>query len=195
MSEDTDFEEEFRKLTAELAADDTLRVDDGYHLEKGKLCVALVLAPMDNADALEALLKLTGTPASVVKLDPWAAVWMEVSGESSDEDEMMGILTGQRQVPNPVDKVARVISKLSGYGSVAVISWLSENEGFEPGVSGLITAKRYIAGEAEADLPAGLLMNSLDNKAEDLLLGRTRPEDYGDESGGWKRFFRPRGDS
>lgn len=180
-----DFEEEFRKLTAELAGDSSLQMeDDSYHLEGKRLCVALVLAPLDNAAALSQVLTLLKTPAPVVRVDRWTAAYLEVQGESSEDDEIAGMLTGQRPVPPEVDAIARTISKLSKYGSIAMVSWLAENDGFEPGVSGLVTAKRYIAGEPKEDMAAGVLLGGLDDRVEDLLLGRKKPQDYeeGDDS-------------
>ena len=56
----------------------------------------------------------------------------------------------------------------------SVIAWWSN---FQK-TSGQITAKRYVAGEPEEDLDAGLILNTLGEKGEDLLLGRKRPEDY-----------------
>ena len=56
----------------------------------------------------------------------------------------------------------------------------SEGDGVEPGVSGRISAQRYVAGEPEETIPAGLLMGSMPQATEDLLLGRTAPADYPD---------------
>lgn len=189
--EEHDFEEAFRRLTAELAKDDDFLADPPEEATGGrKICVALVLAPFDSAQALGALLKITNTAAEVVKLDPWAAAYLEVRGELPEEDAST-LLTGSRPAPPAVDRVARVISRISRFGSVAIVSWLSEDNGFEPGVSGMVTAKRYVGGEPEEDISAGVLLGSLGSRAEDLLLGRARPEDFpDDEEGGWKRFFR-----
>ena len=185
MSE-ANWEEEFNRLTAELADDEALKIDEPQHLEGQQLCVALILAPTDNPEFLEAVLRLTSTDAQVVQLSPWAAAWMEVAADGSPEDETAAFLTGSRPVPEPVDKVARVISRISRHGAVAVVSWLFEDAGLEPGVSGMITGKRYVGGEPEQDLDAGLLLNDMDQKTEDLLLGRTRPEDYSNEKKhGW----------
>ena len=48
----------------------------------------------------------------------------------------------------------------------------------EPGVSGQISARRYVSGEPEDDIPAGVLIGSMPVALEDLLLGRTTPDDY-----------------
>lgn len=190
---DEDFEEAFRQLTADLAREEEFPPFDAILPTEGKrICVALVLAPFDSAEALAALLKITKTTATVVKLNPWAAAYLEVHGQT-EEDDAAALLFGSRPAPPEVDRVARIISKISRYGSVAIVSWLSEDNGLEPGVSGTVTAKRYVGGEPEDDISAGVLLGSIDDKAEELLLGKTRPEDYEeeDESGGWRRFFRP----
>lgn len=174
----TDFDAEFERLTADLTTPENR-------------CIGLVLSPLSNTGALEGLLHLAGVNAQVVMLKPWAAVWMEVPWEQSEEDEMAAFLTGERQPPEAVDKVARVISGLSNYGAVVLVSWLNDNTGIEPGVSGQITAKRYLAGEPEEDIPAGLVLNSIDGRAEDLLLGHATPEDDEGRRGGWRRFFKP----
>ena len=90
------------------------------------------------------------------------------------------LLTGTRPMPDAVDRVARAVSGLSKYGAVALMSWLVEGDGVEPGVSGRISAQRYVAGEPEETIPAGLLMGSMPQATEDLLLGRTTPADYPD---------------
>lgn len=190
--ETDNWEEEFRRLTAELAEDETLQVDSEQHLDNEQVCVALILAPMDNPSVLQSLLRLTQTNVDVVKLNPWAAVWMEVTDTSSEEDDVAALLTGTRPVPPAVDAVARLISKISRHGAVVMVSWLFENAGIEAGISGMVTGKRYVAGEPEDDLDAGLLLNDLEQKAEDLLLGRTRPSDYAGEEKkrSWRDIFR-----
>ncbi|MFT0762395.1 hypothetical protein VRY54_04965 [Actinomyces sp. F1_1611] len=173
-----DWEEEFRRLTGELGEDEALQVDPPDHLEQGRLCVALVLAPFANPSPLRTLLQLTKATAEVVQLETFSAVWLELPDAATEEEEMAAFLTGTRPVPAEVDRIARVLSKLTRHGAVALLSTLFENAGMEPGVSGQITAKRYVGGEPEEDLDAGLILNTLGEKGEDLLLGRKRPEDY-----------------
>ena len=55
-----------------------------------------------------------------------------------------------------------------------------EGDGVEPGVSGRISAQRYVGGEPEETIPAGLLLGAKPAATEDLLLGRTTPGDYSD---------------
>ena len=172
-----DIDAEFQSLVASLgstpAAGDSLPsldpddtpVDESLHLEGGRLSVALVLAPISYPEALHS---------------PWTAVWLRVETTPTDEEELDALLTGQRPMPDAVDRVARAVSNLSKYGAVALMSWLVEGDGVEPGVSGRISAQRYVSGEPEETIPAGLLLGAMPAATEDLLLGRTTPADYKD---------------
>ncbi len=155
-------------------------VDESLHLEGGRLSVGLVLAPVSSPEALHALLGLAGVHEAVVRLRPWTAVWLRVETVPTAEDEMDELLEGGRAMPPDVDRVARIVSRLSKFGSVAMMSWLVEGEGVEPGVSGRIGARRYVRGEPEDDIPAGVLLGAMPPATEDLLLGRTLPADYPD---------------
>ena len=48
----------------------------------------------------------------------------------------------------------------------------------DPGVQGQITARVYYDGRFDRTIPAGPLVSCADERVEDLLLGRTSPEDY-----------------
>ena len=184
---DINIDDEFAALTAGLDAGSIAAQegpDDAAPTPKQApepaeqtLCTALVLVPFDSVAALLPVLKLAKAEATVVDLEPGLAVWLRLKGKSSVEDEASAFLTGTRPVPAEVDTIARVTSGVTRYGSVAVVSWLSDEQADEPGVSGVVTAKRYVGGEPDEDLVAGLLLNSLSDRAEDLLLGRAVPED------------------
>ena len=187
-----DIDAEFRSLVASLGEptssvdsdpardlDDT-PVDESLHLDGGKLSVALVLAPISSPESLYGLLALSGVRESIVRLKPWTAVWLRVETTPTDEEELDALATGQRPMPDAVDRVARAVSNLSKYGAVAVMSWLVEGDGVEPGVSGRISAQRYVRGEPEETIPAGLLLGAMPAATEDLLLGRTTPSNYAD---------------
>ncbi|AKU64728.1 hypothetical protein ADJ76_02160 [Schaalia meyeri] len=187
-----DIDAEFQSLVASLGESDAsgtsqptrdlddTPVDESLHLDGGRLSVALVLAPISYPEALHSLLALTGVRESIVRLKPWTAVWLRVGTTPTDEEELDALLTGQRPMPDAVDRVARAVSNLSKYGAVALMSWLVEGDGVEPGVSGRISAQRYVCGEPEETIPAGLLLGAMPAAAEDLLLGRTTPLDYAD---------------
>ena len=185
---DAEFQSRVASLGSTPAAGDSLPsldpddtpVDESLHLEGGRLSVALVLAPISYPEALHSLLALTGVRESIVRLKPWTAVWLRVETTPTDEEELDALLTGQRPMPDAVDCVARAVSNLSKYGAVALMSWLVEGDGVEPGVSGRISAQRYVSGEPEETIPAGLLLGAMTAATEDLLLGRTTPADYKD---------------
>ena len=164
MSEDNnrDLDAQFRDLVADMESDlegdlpqdagedasstrDALDtpVDESLHLEGGKLSVALVLAPIPSAEALHSLLALSGIHEAVVRLKPWTGVWLRVQTQTTQEEELNVLLTGRRPMPPEVDRIASVISRLSKYGAVAIMSWLVEGDGVEPGVSGQITAQPH----------------------------------------------------
>lgn len=167
-------------LEASLRDPDDTPVDEQLHLDGGKLSVALVLAPIPSPEALHSLLGLIGVREAVVRLKPWTAVWLRVETTPTDEDELDALLNETRPMPDAVDAVAKAVSRLSKYGAVAMMSWLVEGDGVEPGVSGRITAQRYVGGAPEDAIPAGLLLGSMPQATEDLLLGRTTPADYDD---------------
>ena len=187
-----DIDAEFQSLVASLGETGTeassqptrdpndTPVDESLHLEGGRLSVALVLAPIAYPEALHSLLALSGVRESIVRLKPWTAVWLRVETTPTDEEELDALLTGQRPMPDVVDRVARAVSNLSKYGAVALMSWLVEGDGVEPGVSGRISAQRYVGGDPEETIPAGLLLGAMPPATEDLLLGRTTPSDYSD---------------
>ena len=86
-----------------------------------------MLAPRSSPEALHSLLALTGVRESIVRLKPWTAVWLRVETTPTDEEELDALLTGQRPMPDAVDRVARAVSNLSKYGAVALMSWLVED--------------------------------------------------------------------
>lgn len=188
-----DIDAQFRDLVASMDADSATSVEEPLHLEGGSLSVALVLAPIPSAEALHALLSLSGYALNIVRMKPWSAVWIQVRNVPADEDEFDSLLPEEREMPEIVDEVARAVSRLSKYGSVAIMSWLVEGEGAEVGVSGQLTARRYVSGEPEDAIPAGVLLGCIPEAAEDLLLGRTRPEDYDDSVASDGTTRRPRG--
>ena len=178
---DTTSETDNRDASTKALKDpDDVPVDESLHLDGGKLSVGLVLAPIPSPGALHSLLALSGLKLSVVRLKPWTAIWQRVETQPTDEEELDALLSGQRPMPAPIDEAARVVSRLSKYGAVAVMSWLVEGDGVEPGVSGRITAQRYVNGQPEETIPAGGLLGAMPQATEDLLLGRSTPEDYED---------------
>lgn len=75
-------------------------------------------------------------------------------------------------VPSEANHLAARISQLTRIGVVLLTAQLTEDGAFESGLSGQITAKRYLSGEPAEDLAAGLVLAGADDVVEDLLLGR-----------------------
>jgi hypothetical protein len=75
-------------------------------------------------------------------------------------------------VPAEARELAARISHLTRVGVVLVTARLTEDGGLEPGLSGQISAQRYLGGEPGEDLAAGLVLAGADDVVEDLLLGR-----------------------
>jgi hypothetical protein len=152
--------------------------DEQLHLEGGRRSVGLVLAPLRPASGVARMLGMYGLARWIVPIADQIVLYLELDeGEDSEEAEFESLLGEDRPMPEEIDRFARVISKLSKYGAVAVVSNLSEEDSL---ISGSIAARRYVNGEPEDNIPGGLLINSIDSRAEDLLLGRTHPSDYPD---------------
>ncbi|MDO5720193.1 MAG: hypothetical protein Q4P05_05605 [Actinomycetaceae bacterium] len=147
--------------------------DESLHLAGGKHSVGLVLAPIAPAKSVSDLLALYGVSRWVVPIAGQVALWFEITED--DDFEFDTLLGDERPLPEECDAYARVMSRLSKFGAVAVVSALTEEERI---INGDVIARRYVNGEPEEPIPAGLLVNWMDPRAEDLLLGRTHPSDY-----------------
>ena len=114
--------------------------------------VAVVLTPLASAEALAALCAMSELDCTVVPARSGAfAVKEFVSAHVEwDVSELLG---GAETEP----------------AEAAV--------GIESGLSGTITARRYTNGDAGEDAAAGLLLASVDQEVEDVLLGATRADD------------------
>ncbi|MFZ1382426.1 MAG: hypothetical protein WAS54_06535 [Scrofimicrobium sp.] len=176
MPEASSTDEEFWAL-AELASeseDSGPAQEDRPEVAKG-IARALVLSQIDAPAALSAGLSMVGASAPVIGISNGSAVTMEVEQDGpSDEEELAMLLGDDRPIPDAVDKMASLVSKMTAGGSVALTSWTSsEDEGTE----GTIVARRYVNGKPEQKLSAGLVLAGLDPVCEELLLGRVTPEE------------------
>ena len=138
--------------------------------------VALILTPLASQEAVAGVLAMSSLPGQVVMTNTGAAVWLEVPADP--EDDLNALLGSDLPMPEKVDELAAVLSRTSPLGVVALVSWLGSQDQGEPGVSGQVVARRYLGGKEERDLPAGLVISTSDASVEDLLLGKTTPEDY-----------------
>ncbi|WRS29470.1 hypothetical protein U6G28_08030 [Actinomycetaceae bacterium MB13-C1-2] len=193
-SSDTSFSDEEFWALAELASgsndsDVTPGDPDEPEVAKG-IARALVLSQIDAPAALSAGLSMVGASAPVIQVSQGSAVIMEVEQNGpSDEEELAMLLGDDRPIPDSVDKMASLVSKMTEGGAVALTSWTSsEKEGTE----GTIVARRYINGKPEQKLSAGLVLAGLDPVCEELLLGRLTPEeaDAISKRGRWTGWMR-----
>ena len=147
------------------------------------ITLAVVLTPVASAQALAALCALDGVFVDVVPTQRGAVVVraVEVGGSSGAEAETEGETTEpdwdiselmDDAVPAKAAELAARISLLTRQGVVLVTAALTEDGALESGLSGQITARRYVGGEAAEDVPAGLVIAGADDVVEDLLLGR-----------------------
>ena len=138
--------------------------------------VAVVLTPLASAEALASLCAMSDLECTVVPSRSGAfAVKEFVSAHAEwDVSELLG---GADTEPAEAAELASALSRLSRAGVVLMTADLATDVGIESGLSGTITARRYTDGEAGEDAAAGLLLASMDQEVEDVLLGVTRAED------------------
>lgn len=137
--------------------------------------VGLVLCPIASASALCSMLGLYTIERWVVPMSGQVALWLPLDDcEESGFDELLG---DERPIPEECDAYARVLSRLTRFGAVAVASKICDDT---HEIQGSVVARRYVNGEPEETIPAGLLISSIDSRAEELLLGHTVAADYPD---------------
>ncbi|MDO5722047.1 MAG: hypothetical protein Q4P06_05850 [Actinomycetaceae bacterium] len=137
--------------------------------------IALILVPVAPAVELSKMLGFYGISRWVVPVGGPSGVWLELDG--SEEDDFDILLGEDRPMPEECDRFARTLSRLTKHGAVALVSQLQEDEN---STNGNVMGRRYLAGEPQDNVPAGLILNGSVQRVEDLLLGRTSPADYPD---------------
>jgi hypothetical protein len=80
-------------------------------------------------------------------------------------------------VPAEARDLAARVSRLTRVGVVLVTARLIQDGGLESGLSGQISAQRYVGGEPGEELAAGLVLAGADEVVEELLLGRRAASD------------------
>lgn len=132
--------------------------------------VAVVLTPLASAEALASLCAMSDLECTVVPSRSGAfAVKEFVSAHAEwDVSELLG---GADTEPAEAADLASALSRLSRAGVVLLTADLATDVGIESGLSGTITARRYVDGKAGEDAAAGLLLASVDQEVEDVLLG------------------------
>jgi len=144
--------------------------------------VAVVLTPVASAPALAGLCAMQDVDVHVVpsKSGAIAVVELEPAPPAAEPDDwdISELLGGQaEQVPAKADEAARALSRLTKAGVVLITSSLTRDSGFDQGLSGQLTARRYAGGEPGEDVAVGLVLAGADDVVEDLVLGRVRVSD------------------
>ena len=73
--------------------------------------------------------------------------------------------------------MAAQLSRLSRAGAVLMTADLATDVGIESGLSGTITARHFTNGQPGEEASAGLLLASMDQVVEDVLLGAIDADD------------------
>lgn len=141
-----------------------------------RLAVGVIMTPFARATPVQMVLGLEGVEMAVVETSTGAiaAIELEVVGADDwDVAELLG--SGDLPGSSPVlEKAATLLAGLSRDGVIALVSELATDVGIEAGISGHISARRYIKGEPSQEVPAGLVLAQADALVEDLLLGAKR---------------------
>lgn len=138
--------------------------------------IAVVLTPLASASALAALCAMSDLDCTIVPARSGAIAVKEFVSAHAEWD-VAELLGGVETEPAEAAELAKALSRLSRGGVVLMTADLATDVGIESGLSGTITARRYTGGEAGEDAAAGLLLASMDQEVEDVLLGVTRAED------------------
>lgn len=183
----SNIDDEFQRIISgfsaeETAADDLseidpldVPVDESLHLESGSQTIGFIVAPFASAQQIASILGVYGIERWIVQLNQQVALWCELDPEDTTAVEQL--LGEERPLPEECDTFARILSRLSPIGVIGVVSTLREEDGE---ISGDVRARRYIAGEPEMVISGGLLLNGMEDRVEDLLLGRNHPSDFKD---------------
>ena len=151
---------------------------DGPAAQQTPARLALVLTPVASAPALAGLCAMAGIDVDVVPSASGAVAVLEVPAKEAPADWDITELLGGGEMPGAfppeAEEVASALSRLARTGVVLLTADLATDVGIEPGLSGHVSARRYVGGTAEGDMPAGLVLAGADQVVEDLVLGRVR---------------------
>ena len=138
--------------------------------------VALVLTNLLEPVPLATMMAAHEIDARIVETESGCVVWKRLT--PTPDDELEALLGDERPVSHEAEELALAVSKITPYGAVLFVSTLRSDSDDDPGVQGQITARVYYDGHFDRTIPAGPLVSCADERVEDLLLGRTSPEDY-----------------
>ncbi len=153
------------------------------------MCRAVVLSPIKAPAALAAGLSLVGSGATVFATNKGSAVFLEVPATGGMDEELAALLGEDRPLPKEVADMASLVSKMDALGSVALASWTHPGD---QGVTGNVTARRFVNGKDDGTMSSGLVLASLDDRVEAVLLGQADAEDAqaADSRGKWTGFLK-----
>ncbi|WP_448071724.1 hypothetical protein [Georgenia yuyongxinii] len=137
--------------------------------------IALVLTPVASAPALAGLCAMSGIDVDVVPSTSGAVAVLQIAARAATDEWDIGELVGEAggpSLPPEAEELAANLSRMSRAGVVLMTAQLATDVGIESGLSGHIHARRYVGGEPDGDVPAGLVLAGADQVVEDLILGR-----------------------
>lgn len=138
--------------------------------------VAVVMTPLNRADGLAGMCALMDLDCTVVPSSSGAFAVKQFVLTHSDWD-MAELLGGSDAEPAEAVELAAQLSRLSRAGVVLMTADLATDVGIESGLSGTITARHFTNGQPGEEASAGLLLASMDQVVEDVLLGVIDAED------------------
>ena len=132
--------------------------------------VAIVMTPLNRADGLAGMCSLMDLDCTVVPSSSGAFAVKQFVSTHSDWD-VAELLGGSDSEPAEAAELAAQLSRLSRAGAVLMTADLATDVGIESGLSGTITARHFTNGQPGEEASAGLLLASMDQVVEDVLLG------------------------
>ncbi len=132
--------------------------------------VAVVITPLNRADGLAGMCALMDLDCTVVPSSSGAFAVKQFVSAHSDWD-VAELLGGSDSEPAEAAELAAQLSRLSRAGAVLMTADLATDVGIESGLSGTITARHFTNGQPGEEASAGLLLASMDQVVEDVLLG------------------------
>ena len=132
--------------------------------------VAVVMTPLNRADGLAGMCSLLDLDCTVVPSSSGAFAVKQFVSAHSDWD-VAELLGGSDSEPAEAAELAAQLSRLSRAGAVLMTADLATDVGIESGLSGTITARHFTNGQPGEEASAGLLLASMDQVVEDVLLG------------------------
>ena len=132
--------------------------------------VAVVMTPLNRADGLAGMCSLLDLDCTVVPSSSGAFAVKQFVSAHSDWD-VAELLGGSDSEPAEAAELAPQLPRLSRAGAVLMTADLATDVGIESGLSGTITARHFTNGQPGEEASAGLLLASMDQVVEDVLLG------------------------